>query len=271
MPQRSPGYTHGHHESVLRSHVWRTAENSAAYLLPRLKPGMALLDVGCGPGTITADLARMVAPGRVVAVDAAPGVLDQAARHAAESGVGDLIEFAVADAHALRFPDATFDVVHAHQVLQHVADPVQVLRELRRVCKPGGIVAARESDYSGFLWWPPLPELDEWVKLYVEVARLNGGEPDAGRRLLSWAHAAGLTDVTPTAGIWCYAQEAERAWWGELWAERIVSSDLAGAALDSGLARRGDLERLAAGWRAWAASPDGWLAIPHGEILAVRD
>src|SRR6188472_2086916 len=69
--RRPDTYTHGHHESVLRSHEWRTAENSAAYLLPHLQPGMDLLDVGCGPGTITLDLARLVAPGHVVGVDAA--------------------------------------------------------------------------------------------------------------------------------------------------------------------------------------------------------
>ncbi len=62
-------YTHGHHESVLRSHRWRTAANSAAYLLPYLRPGQDLLDIGCGPGTLTGDLARAVSPGRVVGID----------------------------------------------------------------------------------------------------------------------------------------------------------------------------------------------------------
>src|ERR1700738_812525 len=85
-------YTHGHHESVLRSHTWRTAENSAAYLLPELRPGMSVLDVGGGPGTIAAALARLVAPGRVVAVDSAPAILEQAAAHAAEAGYADRIE-----------------------------------------------------------------------------------------------------------------------------------------------------------------------------------
>ncbi len=70
-------YTHGHHESVLRSHSWRTAENSAGYLLAHLQPGQSLLDIGCGPGTITVDLARRLSPGRVVGVDAAAGIVER--------------------------------------------------------------------------------------------------------------------------------------------------------------------------------------------------
>src|SRR5699024_6979512 len=92
------------------------------------------------------------------------------------------IDFAIADLAALPFPDNAFDVVHAHQVLQHVADPVQALREMNRVSRR--LVAVRDSDYSAFGWWPQLPELDQWLDLYRVAARENGGEPDAGRRLL---------------------------------------------------------------------------------------
>lgn len=262
-------YTHGHHPSVLRSHTWRTAENSAGYLLPHLRPGMTLLDVGCGPGTITADLAELVAPGRVVAVDRAEGILEQAAAVAAERGLGDRVEFAVADVHALDYPDDTFDVVHAHQVLQHVGDPVQALREMRRVCRPGGVVAARDGDYGAFFWYPEVPALDEWLRLYRQVARANGGEPDAGRHLKAWARKAGFADdaIRASAGTWCYESAAEREWWGGLWAERAVKSDFAKVAREGGLATAEDLERLAEGWLAWAADADGWLCIPHGEIL----
>src|SRR5580692_1232777 len=93
-------------------------------------------------------------------------------------------------------PDDTFDVVHAHQVLQHVADPVRALQEMRRVCRPGGVVAARDADYSGFIWFPRFPALDFWRDIYQQAARSNGGEPDAGRRLLSWALEAGFDDIT---------------------------------------------------------------------------
>jgi SAM-dependent methyltransferase len=260
-------YTHGHHESVLRSHRWRTARNSAGYLLGHLRPGQRLLDVGCGPGTITADLAELVGPdGRVTACDASEEVLRAAAGHAADRGVTN-VDFVVADVHHLDLPDDGFDVVHAHQVLQHVADPVRALREMRRVCRPGGIVAARDGDYHGFSWYPELPALDEWMALYQRCARANGGEPDAGRRLLSWARAAGFTDVTATAGTWCHADDAERAYWGGMWADRVRESALAEQALRDGYATADDLRRLSDGWREWAAGPDGWFVTVHGEIV----
>ncbi|GGR98725.1 hypothetical protein GCM10010252_41780 [Streptomyces aureoverticillatus] len=259
-------YTHGHHESVLRSHTWRTAANSAAYLLGSLRPHWRILDVGCGPGTITADLAALVPDGHVTGVDRAPGILDRARATAAERGL-DNVTFAVDDVHALAHPDDSFDVVHAHQVLQHVGDPVRALREMRRVCRPGGIVAVRDSDYEAMTWYPRVPGLDDWLALYRRVARANGGEPDAGRRLKSWALEAGFTEVACTAGTWCYSTPEERAWWSGLWADRTVASAYAGRARASGHADTARLEAVAAAWREWGRSEDGWFAVLHGEVL----
>lgn len=259
-------YTHGHHEAVLRSHRWRTAENSAAYLLPSLRPGLTVLDVGSGPGTITADLASLVAPGQVTALEHASAALDLTRAEAGRRGLSN-IEFAVGDVHALDFADDTFDVVHAHQVLQHVADPIQALREMRRVARPGGVVAARDSDYAAFTWFPAVPELHEWLSLYRTIAHSNGGEPDAGRRLLGWAQQAGFAEITATASTWCFATSDDRAWWGGMWADRIVSSAIADQAVRDGRATRADLQRIADGWRRWADAPNGWFSVLHGEIL----
>ncbi len=259
-------YTHGHHESVLRSHRWRTAENSAAHLLPRLKSGDTLLDVGCGPGTITADLAMLVTPGRVTALETTAEALDLARAEIGRRGL-DTVDFAVGDVHALDFADDTFDVVHAHQVLQHVGDPVAALREMRRVTKPGGVIAVRDSDYAAFAWFPRLPALDEWLDLYQRVARGNGGEPDAGRRLLAWARAAGLSDATATSSTWCFATDQDRQWWGGMWADRILESEMARTAVRTRAASRADLERISRAWRDWAADPDGWMSLLHGELI----
>lgn len=259
-------YTHGHHESVLRSHRWRTAANSAAYLLPHLAAGDDLLDVGCGPATITADLAEVVSPGRVTALEQTDEAIALAREELARRGVdADLV---VGDAHALDLPDDSFDVVHAHQVLQHVGDPVAVLREMRRVTRPGGLVAVRDSDYAAFAWYPRLPGLDAWLRVYQEVARHHGGEPDAGRRLHVWARGAGLGEVSATADVWCFAETADRAWWGGMWADRVLASRFAETALGIGAATRAELEEIAATWRRWAEHEDGWFLVPHGQVLA---
>ena len=259
-------YTHGHADAVLQSHRWRTAENSAGYLLPHLRPGLDVLDVGCGPGTITVDLARLVAPGgRVTGLDLSPAPLDEARALAAERGVD--VGFAVGDVYALDLPDDSVDVVHAHQVLQHLTDPVAALREMVRVCRPGGVVAVRDVDYAATTWFPADDGLDRWLALYSRVARANDAEPDAGRRLRSWAHAAGLRDHTATTSAWCYAGDAEREWWGTSWAGRATASAFAEQAVSYGLATPADLDDVAAAWMRWAAADDGWLALLHGELL----
>jgi SAM-dependent methyltransferase len=240
MPSAADPYVHGHHDSVLRSHRWRTAENSAGYLLSRLAADARVLDVGCGPGTITVGLAAWAARGWVVGLDAACDVLADARREGRRRGQANVC-FAVGDAYQLAFGEATFDVVHAHQLLQHLSDPVAALTEMRRVCVPGGVVAARDGDYGGMIWFPDDPELGQWRQLYRRVARVLHGEPDAGRRLL--------------------------AWWGRLWAERLTDSPFGDHAVEHGLATRADLDRLAAAWLRWADSEDGWFLVPHGEIL----
>ncbi len=265
-------YTHGHHESVLRSHVWRTAENSCGYLLPELRPDDRILDVGCGPGTITLDLARLVVQGQVLGIDRSAEVLHQARTETQARGVGN-VTFERADVYAL---DAVGHeglggaptVVHAHQVLQHLSRPVDALRQMASALREGGLLAVRDADYSAMTWYPELPELDRWRQVYLAVARSNGGEPDAGRRLLSWVQEAGLTSSEALASTWCFANPEDRGWWGGLWADRVTSSALGRQAVELGISDRVELEQIAAGWRAWAGAADGWFTVVHGEVLA---
>lgn len=181
-------YTFGHHASVVNSHARRTAQDSAAFLLPHLKPHFTILDIGCGPGTITADLAELVPQGRVTGVDFVDSVLDNAQAHVDERGITNCV-FEAVDANALPYAEHSFDVVFCHQVLQHVRDPVGILKEMGRVAKPGGIVAAREADYKSFAWYPEPAGLDRWLAQYRQTARACGGQPDAGRYVL---HVSGF-------------------------------------------------------------------------------
>jgi SAM-dependent methyltransferase len=262
-------YTHGHQDAVLRSHRSRTVANSAAYLVPHLRPGLDLLDVGCGPGTLTVDLARHVAPGRVVGVDTSAEVVAQARAFAAEAAgpSGPRVEFAAGDFRSLEAGEG-FDVVHAHQVLQHLRDPVGALRAMAALARPGGAVAARDADYSGMVWAPADEGLDRWREVYLAVTRRNGADADAGRHLPAWARGAGLDDVTYTTSTWTLVTPDERRWWAELWAERTVASSLATQAVDYGVATAVQLAEIADAWRAWATDPDGVFITVHGELVA---
>jgi SAM-dependent methyltransferase len=258
-------YTHGHSEVVLRSHRWRSAQNSAAYLLGELRTGDRILDVGCGPGTITADLAALVAPGPVLGVDLSDVAITEARVHS--EGV-DNLSFVVGDVRDLPAPSGGYDVIHAHQVLQHLSDPVGALAAMRALLAPGGLVAARDADYPGFRWWPEDPRLDRWLEIYEAVTQRNRAHCDAGRRLLSWALAAGFTDVRYSTSTWTFADPEDRAWWGLSWAERVVSSQVADQAISYGIADRAALVECADGWRNWVEQPDGVFVLVHGELLA---
>ena len=260
-------YTHGHSAAVLNAHSRRGAADSAAYLLAHLNAGMDLLDVGCGPASITADLAERVTPGRVVALDAASGALEAARATLRDRGLSEQVEVTSGDVMALPFEDATFDVVHAHQVLQHLADPVGALAEMRRVTRPGGIVAVRDAVYSAMTWFPEPAGMEQWRSVYMATARANRGEPDAGSRLLSWARAAGFADASASASTWCYATPADRAWQSQTWAQRCLTS-FGPRAVELGLADRADLETMAQAWRQWGDSEDAWFVVVHGEVLA---
>ncbi|XHF98854.1 hypothetical protein AWENTII_002388 [Aspergillus wentii] len=208
-----PVYTTDHSTTVLQTHSWRTATNSAPHLLPYLKPDMKILDIGCGPGTITVDLARHIPTGHITGIEYTDDPLPEARSLAASQGITN-IDFAVGDIHALEFEDDSFDVVHVHQVLQHIADPVHALREMRRVVKPGGIVAARES--ADMTWYPENEGIAGWKELTMRVAKAKGGNPHPGRMIHVWAKQAGFEDgkVKRSAGSWCFSTAEERAYWG---------------------------------------------------------
>src|SRR5699024_10941968 len=163
--------------------------------------------------------------------------------------------------------DALPILVHAHQLLQHLRDPVQALVELARVCRNGGVIAVRDADYAAMSWYPAMPGLTRWRELYRAVAARNGGHPDPGRQLLAWAHEAGCQDVTSSAGVAWHSGPEHREWWSGTGATRVQESSLAGHLLEAELATPEDLAALAQAWQHGGRHEDGSFAVVHGEIL----
>ncbi|MEE2778353.1 MAG: methyltransferase domain-containing protein [Acidobacteriota bacterium] len=262
-------YTHGHQRSVVGQHARRTAETCAQFLLPRLQASMRVLDVGCGPGTITAGLANRVPDGKVIGVDVSSEVLAGARDHCAAAALSN-VTFEEASVYGLRFDEATFDVAYAHQVLQHLADPVAALAEMRRVLRPGGLVAVRDGDYYTMCCSPESEAIDRWRDVYRKVSRHNGAEPDAGRYLLKWLGDAGFGSIEMTASCGVLADEESRRNWGESWAERCLSSSFGQQAVEYGYATASEMESIAEGWRSWSREPEGYFHFIHGEGIAVK-
>lgn len=264
---RTNSYTHGHHDSVVSVHATRRASEAAAFLLPHIEPGMRLLDFGCGPGTISIDLAAAVYPGgSVVGIDLSDSVIEQAATRAREIGATN-ITFEVNSVFDTGYESESFDVAYAHQVLQHLDSPVRALMEIKRLLKPGGLVAVREVDWGTMAVWPGDTRIEEFRRLYAEVAAHNGGEPNAGRCVKSWLGEAGFSQVTLSASIWVHADPESCRWWGEQWAERVRQSNIAETALQNGIADEVELESIGNGWLDWLEKPDAFLMLAHVEGL----
>ncbi|ETS88199.1 hypothetical protein PFICI_02027 [Pestalotiopsis fici W106-1] len=271
-------------EDVFRVFEHRTAQNSAAYLLPTLKelqqrnPALTILDVGAGSASISASFANIVGPGggRVTAVDINPVMLQRgkkllADRYGVPIDGEDWITFLTADGHHLPFQDASFDIVHCHQVLAHNKGQAEILREMLRVTKPGGVVAAREGDMETEVFWPPLPGLLKFHEdLEVRVIRARGASTQSGRQLLSWALEANGGDrskITTSFSVWSYSEPEERKMWaagmvnGALNNPQVRESNIKSGILEA------DMDEMRDAWLEWQDRDDATLSMVQGEVL----
>ena len=217
--------------------------------------------------SVTADFAQLAPQGKVIGIDAEEDVLAKARQITSERGITN-VEFTMGDIHALNYPDNTFDLVHVHQVLQHIKDPIKALQEMRRVTKPGGYVAAREGEVGTMTWYPdPDDTLVKYKAVYVGVSRSINAEPHAGRKLLSWAQKVGFAEIKPSSSTWCYSTPKERKWWSGIMEERVKKTSFRKNALGSGLATEAELDKYSEAWHTWGDQEDGWFSMIHGEII----
>ncbi len=250
-------WLHGVHSPA---HARRTAERNAAFFLPHLKPGMCLLDVGCGPGSITIGLARAIAPGDAIGIDANTDAIDAARELAAQRSCAN-VRFETADVYALPFEDGSFDAVFCHAVMQHLRDPLAALRETRRVMRTGGVIGLADADWDGTLLAPADPLLDASLGLLADVReRSGGGDPRVGKRLRGLLHEAGFARAKASVAADADGSDEATRRTGEFWARYFESPELIDHAGALELASREEMASMAEAWRRWGADPSAFWA-----------
>lgn len=254
---RGEAYTHGYDEHSRQFMSRRIATVEAAFLLPHLQPGMRLLDFGCGTGSITAGLAGAVAPGEVVGVDIEPRQVEAARTLAAEQGVGNA-RFEVGSVYALPFSDGSFDAAFARSVLEHLADPVAALREVRRVLKPGGVIGVRDGDWGSRIIAPPTPLIEEGYALYVRLWALNGGNANRGREQRALLRAAGFARIEASAGAEVMGTSEDVRRWASVAHAQITRPEFVERVVALGWADRERLGQIGAAFQAWGEHPDAF-------------
>jgi len=234
----------------------RTADSHGQEILGHLRPGMDLLDLGCGPGSITVGLARAAAPGRVTAIDREASQIALLVRRAAAEGVSN-VEAVAGDALALPLADASVDAVFSHALFEHLPDPVAALREVIRVVRPGGVVVVVSPDWGGFVLAPAEPEVEEAIRFYERIQTANGGDVRAGRSLGAHMRRAGLAEVAMSARYEVYEDRAAIA---DYLASRIEASPDQDHSVELGWASAANVRGLARALREWSAIPGGMFA-----------
>jgi SAM-dependent methyltransferase len=236
----------------------RTATREAAFFLPHLRPGMRVLDVGCGPGTIALGLAEAVAPGEVIGLDLREDVLARARDGAAARGTANL-RFERGSAYELPFPDESFDAVLAHVVLMHLREPARALAEMHRVLRPGGVVGLRDADHGACLAYPTTPLREQFYALRSRVQQHNGGDPFLGRSYRRLLLEAGFARTEAGATVNCAGSPAETRRLAAF--ARAQLAGMAPTALAEGWVDKGTLEAIPADFDEWAERPDAFYAV----------
>jgi ubiquinone/menaquinone biosynthesis C-methylase UbiE len=257
-------YTHGYETQFVEYLEGRTTSANAAFFVPHLRPGMSLLDCGCGPGSITAGLASIVTPGQVVGIDIEESQI-KLARAQAETQVIPNVRFEVANLYDIPFPDETFDAAFAHTVLQHLADPVRALREIYRVLKPGGVVGVREEDTAGVIFAPTNALMEQTMALYVRSWHHNGGDPYFARRHRAVLRAAGFVRIEGSASAECYGTPAATQSFG-----KVLSGYFVGhleTAVKMGWMEQETLSDIGRAWEEWGRHPDAYFAMLRCEAV----
>jgi ubiquinone/menaquinone biosynthesis C-methylase UbiE len=243
-----------------------TAARYLAFFLPHLRPGMRVLDGGCGSGGTTLGLADAVQPAEVIGIDINGEPLQEARAAAARQGLTN-VRFEEVSLLSLPFEDDSFDAAFLSSVLEHVTDPAAVLRELHRVVKPGGVVGVRDHSPSAMLVAPHDPLFDEMFALVLRYRTYEGTDFRIAPKLRGLLRAAGFTRIAGSGTAEVHGTRDGTRLFGDAMLNRLSTAPWAVGIVALGWIDDTRLAQIKDAWRAWAEHPDAFVLLPECEAV----
>ena len=255
-------------EALLEFFSHRHAATHASFFIGYLRPGMDVLDCGCGPGSITLDLANLVSPGRAVGIDIESSHIAWAKGIQSERKVAN-IDFQVADLNHLPFADGTFDAAFAHGVVEYFKNPVHAFGEIRRVLKDNGVFGARHGDWGEFLFATKNKYAKKAMSIFVQMMKKNGGNPQFGRHQSSCLLEAGFHRIVSSASYDCWTPTLKGARdVGAFMKAYFMSKEFVIPALKYKVADRKTLSKIQSAFDNWGIDENIFAAEAWGEAVA---
>lgn len=265
----SEQYSAGYGDELVGLFKGRTVSKEASFFVPYLNPGMTLLDCGSGPGTISVGLAKVIAPGRVIGIDMEISQVEAAQAHALECGVSN-VQFEPANVYELPFSDASFDAAFVHCVLQHLKNPLNALREIYRILKPGGIIGVRDDDRGALLIAPPCPQMEKLIALLGKHMEYCGGNPYVGRHHRKLLRQAGFIRTKASASCGYHGTLEETRKCVSLGAH-LAGTTMAETAIRMDWVSPDELKELIAASIEWGENPDAFESIIMCEAVGWKE
>ena len=269
-PTRQRRYGPGYTPATVQHYASRTAVQQAAFFLPHLRPGMSLLDCGCGPGTITIGLAHAVAPGQVVGIDIEPNLVEHASVLSREQGISNL-RFQGANVFDLPFFRGSFDTAFAGDLLQRLNQPIRALKEMWRALKPGGVIGIICSDMGGRIIGPANHGLEDYYNLHERIWKDHGIDMHLGRHLRSLLRQAGFVQVEASVTYDCYGKPVDTRELAQWQIARIKATAAIDEAVEVGWIDRAMLDKMIVAWEKWGEDPDAFYAHPKCQVVGWKE
>ena len=264
-----PSYTMGYNDEFEKMIERRNARVNAAHLLPYLEPGRRVLDLGCGPRTISVGLADAVEPGELHGIDMEESQIEMA-RAAASAGGHSNAFFQTGEVTDLPFENESFDVVHCHALLMHVPDTRAVLAEVKRVLKPAGLISGRDLIGSSSFAEPELGGLGGVWTTFLNLLEANGAHPQMGKELKRRFLEAGFSDIQASASFEYYSTAEDVAFFHAYAGGWFFSPDTVETATKHGLATQEQFEDWSRMMDEWKDTPGAFAAAAWGEAIGRR-